>query len=49
MEKTSVRVMQFHTRQTECLQADIDIAENIAFLYVCHRGLPMRQEFPAGS
>lgn len=41
--------MQFHARLTECLQADADVVETIAVSYVCHKGLPMRQEFPAGS
>lgn len=47
--KSSAGVMQFHARWTECLKADIDIVETIAVSYVCHRGLSMRQEFPAGS
>lgn len=47
--KSSARVMQFHAKWTECLKADIDIVETIAVSYVCHRGLPMRQEFPASS
>lgn len=45
--KTSARVMQFHARWAECLQAEVDVAETIAVSYVFHRGLPIRQEFPA--
>lgn len=42
--KTSARVMQFHARWAECLEAEVDVAETIA---VSYRGLPIRQEFPA--
>lgn len=41
--------MKFHERWIQCLQALVNIVETIEVSYVCHRDLPMGQEFPAGS
>lgn len=41
--------MQFHERWIECLQALVNIVETMGVSDVCHRDLPMSQEFPAGS